>query len=149
MLRYQLYECNGQEIPVEKEVEYLRNYVELQRLRKDESYTIEFTCSHDVRNFTIAPLLLIPFVENSFKYLSHFVDRPNRLSIRMLYADGLFALQVLNTKDGFGRESSQGGIGLRNVKRRLDLLYPGRHSLLIHDREEEFSVELSLQIESP
>ncbi|MES1221224.1 MAG: histidine kinase, partial [Bacteroidota bacterium] len=72
MLRYQLYECNGDRIPVEKEISYLKDYVDLQKLRGDENCVVNFSHASDVNGFMIEPLLLIPFVENSFKHLSHF-----------------------------------------------------------------------------
>src|SRR5690242_3497998 len=71
MLRYQLYEMNGDKVPVEKEIEYLKDYIDLQKLRKDENYAVTFNSSPDVRGFSIEPLLLIPFVENAFKHISH------------------------------------------------------------------------------
>src|SRR5690606_22905121 len=67
MLRYQLYECNGTEIGIEKEIRYLKNYVSLQRMRKDENYLIFFEEHGDLTGFNVPPLLLIPFVENAFK----------------------------------------------------------------------------------
>jgi LytS/YehU family sensor histidine kinase len=146
MLRYQLYECNGHMIPVEKEVEYLRNYVELQRLRKDENYEIEFHCEEGVKNFTVAPLLLIPFVENAFKYISHFPDKPNRLAIALKYSKGNFEFEVFNTKDGFAKGGEAGGIGLKNVSRRLDLLYPNQHTLTIDPGNDYFRITLTLTL---
>ena len=77
MLRYQLYEANGEKIPIEKEINYLQDYVHLQQLRKDENYKVQFNCSPDVKNFSIEPLLLIPFVENAFKHISHKTDGSN------------------------------------------------------------------------
>jgi len=146
MLRYQLYECNGHAIAIEKEVEYVRNYVELQRLRKDENYEIEFQCQESVRNFAIAPLLLIPFVENAFKHISHFSDRPNRLCIKLRFDAPEFVLSINNTKDGFARGGERGGIGLKNVGRRLDLLYPNRHTLEVDHLADEFKVTLRIKI---
>ena len=70
MLRYQLYEMNGAKIPVEKEISYLKDYVDLQTLRKDEHYSVSFNYSPQVSGFLIEPLLLIPFVENAFKHVS-------------------------------------------------------------------------------
>ncbi|MEJ7585936.1 MAG: histidine kinase [Ferruginibacter sp.] len=72
MLRYQLYEMNGDQIPVEKEIRYLNDYVDLQKLRKDDQYVLSFKYSPEVKGFKIEPLLLVPFVENAFKHLSHY-----------------------------------------------------------------------------
>src|SRR5207247_715454 len=74
MLRYQLYEANGEVIPVEKEILYLKDYVDMQQLRKDEKFKVEFNCTGNMNDFSIQPLLLLPFVENAFKHISHFSD---------------------------------------------------------------------------
>jgi len=142
MLRYQLYECNGEQIGVEKEVNYLRNYAELQRLRKDESYKITFQCDTEVANFTVVPLLLIPFVENAFKHVSH--STQNEIRIHLARTGNVFCLQVFNTKEE--RPAESGGIGLKNVRRRLELLYPGRHELDIRETVDTFEIELQLKI---
>lgn len=143
MLRYQLYECNGREIPVEKEITYLRNYVELQRLRKDENYMISFLCN-DLHGFNIAPLLLIPFVENAFKHVSHF-QTGNEIKIDLGKTGDVFNMVVFNTKDPKQKIKFEGsGIGLRNVQRRLELLYNGRHALTINDTPQTFEVKLEL-----
>lgn len=147
MLRYQLYECNGKEIGIEKEIAYLRNYVDLQKLRKDENYNIGF--SHDeVTGFKIAPLLLIPLVENAFKHVSHFPEG-NEIKIELKKRGGLFIMTVFNTKDS--RQKVNGnedhGIGLRNIQRRLELLYNGRHTLNIQELPQSFEVRLEIMVE--
>lgn len=148
MLRYQLYECNGKEIPVEKEVRYIQNYVELQRLRKDENYAIHFSCSAEMKNFLLPPLLLLPFVENAFKHISHFTNRKNEIKIDLSKEKDFFRMQVFNTKDSTPK-SSNGGIGLRNVKRRLELLYKDQHRLQIQETQNDFLVNLELKVSNP
>ena len=145
MLRYQLYECNGSATPVEKEINYLRNYVGLQRMRKDENYSIVFATPEDLRGFSIAPLLLIPFVENAFKHVSHFT-KGNEIRIELFKEKNVFHFNVFNTKDN-QRPDREGGIGLRNVQRRLELIYNGRHTLKLNDLPQSFEVLLTLQIE--
>jgi LytS/YehU family sensor histidine kinase len=146
MLRYQLYECNGHEIPVEKEIGYLKNYVELQKLRKDENYTIEFSCAEDMINFTLPPLLLVPFVENAFKHVSHFTEKKNTIKIDVSKTNSIFRMIVFNTKDNSQRASENGGIGLKNIKRRLELSYQNKYLLDIQDTPEHFTVTLELHI---
>jgi two-component system LytT family sensor kinase len=145
MLRYQLYECNGAEIAIEKEILYLKNYVELQRLRKDEHYDIQFTFSEELKNFTVPPLLLLPFIENAFKHVSHFNVRKNTIAIDIKKSENQFQLIVFNTKDQ-KPVSGNGGIGLKNVQRRLELLYPDRHDLTIAEQPEAFRVQLTLTL---
>lgn len=146
MLRYQLYECNGHAVPIEKEINYLRSYVELQRLRKNENYKITFHCERNVKGFSIAPLLLICFVENAFKHVSHFADN-NNISIGLNYTDNTFSLTVINTFERKPNEPDHAGIGLKNVKRRLELLYPDQHQLNINENSDgQFQVDLKLNI---
>ena len=97
MLRYQLYEMNGEKIPIEKEIHYLRDYTDLQQLRKDEKYKVEFYCAPEVKDFEIEPLLLIPFVENAFKHISHFNDKVNNVNIHMSHENGSFIFFVENS----------------------------------------------------
>jgi two-component system, LytTR family, sensor kinase len=148
MLRYQLYEMNGDKIPVEKEVGYLKDYVDLQKLRKDEHYTVDFNCGYNVKGFMIEPLLLIPFVENAFKHISHYKDRQNFIRLDLSRQDGELKFSVSNSREEKIRTTElPGGIGLNNVRRRLELLYPGRHSLDIRSTENEYAVQLNLKID--
>lgn len=149
MLRYQLYECNGADIPIEKEISYLKNYINLQRLRKDDKYQITFRYSPDLKNFTIAPLLLIPFVENAFKHVSHFTDKLNTICIDLDKRGNSFCLNISNTIDGIKASTENSGIGLQNVKRRLELLYPDRHHLQINETPDRFVVNLELKLQQP
>lgn len=145
MLRYQLYECNGDEISIEKEIEYLKNYVALQQMRKDENYRISFLEGEGLKGFVISPLLLIPFVENAFKHVSHFPGR-NEVRIRLERMEKNLLLSVFNTKENKVMNGTHAGIGLRNARRRLELLYSDRHELVIDDKPGSFEVSLSLRI---
>lgn len=147
MLRYQLYEVNGAKIPVEREISYLKDYVDLQKLRKDEHYTVSFEYSPQVRGFSIEPLLLIPFVENAFKHVSSHTDKKNFVKLELTRNDGQFIFSTENSKDGARTTDAYSGIGLKNVKRRLELLYPGRHELTIRDENDVYKVDLKLKIE--
>ena len=146
MLRYQLYECNDAKIPIEKEIAYLQDYVALQKLRRETHDEVQFSCSHNVKNFSIEPLLLMPFVENSFKHLSHFGNgKKNLVSISADRNNGEFNFTVVNTIDNSGSREAVGGIGLKNAKRRLELLYNGKHKLDINETAEFFRVELKIK----
>jgi two-component system LytT family sensor kinase len=148
MLRYQLYEMDGDKIPIEKEIHYLKDYMDLQQLRKDEKYSVEFNCSAAVKGFSIEPLLLIPFVENAFKHISHHNDTTNYVKVDMTRANGTFTFHVENSKENtqHAAKELQGGIGLPNVKRRLELLYPGKHELRIGETDKTFAVQLNLHL---
>lgn len=147
MLRYQLYEMNDNRVPVEKEIQYLQDYIDLQKLRKDDNYVIEFNCPPNVKGFSIEPLLLIPFVENAFKHISHHKDQLNVIKIYLAILKGEFNFRIENTKEPAEKITEKhSGIGLANVKRRLDLLYPGKHVLEIKNGANNFSVQLQLKI---
>lgn len=145
MLRYQLYETNGSRQPVEKELQFLRGYFELQKLRKDQGLDIHFEMGEGLQGFSIEPLLLIPFIENAFKHVSRMPGRDNFLKVYLGIKNEKLQLQVVNTHTG-EISSEPGGIGLQNVKRRLQLLYPNRHHLLINKSEELFEVKLELLV---
>ncbi len=146
MLRYQLYEMNGQQVPVEKEIRYLKDYMDLQQLRRDDKYTVHFKCSDSVKGFSIEPLLLIPLVENAFKHVSHYNDKTNFVQVDMDRVNGSFHFRVRNSRESQPSTETHGGIGLQNVKRRLELLYPGRHALQISETPSDFSVNLNIQV---
>jgi hypothetical protein len=150
MLRYQLYECDVDKIVIEKEIQYIRNYVGLQQERKEEGLVVLLDIADDVHGFTIAPLLLITFVENAFKYVSSFEDRENRVTISLRRVDDQVTFRTFNTcDDGMVRLPMElGGIGIANARRRLDLQYPGRHQLEITDGGGTFEVCLRLNITS-
>lgn len=149
MLRYQLYECNFAEVPIEKEMDYLHNYIELEKLRKGEGMSIEYQTNDLVSSFLISPLLIIPFVENAFKHVSNFPDRKNFVRILTCYENGLFTLTVRNSIDQYGVWQSDyvaGGIGQDNTKRRLKLIYPDRHELRIGKADGVYEVSLTIKI---
>lgn len=147
MLRYQLYEMNGERIPIEKEISYLNDYVDLQRLRKDEHYSVAVNGAESAKGFFIEPLLLIPFVENAFKHISHHSSRPNYIRLDMSCENGDFNFVIENSKEEGGNKTEKhGGIGLKNVKKRLELLYPQKHNLIIQKDQEVYRVNLKIKI---
>ncbi|HMK03201.1 MAG TPA: histidine kinase [Ferruginibacter sp.] len=149
MLRYQLYEMNGDKIPIEKEMQYLEDYVDLQKLRKDEHYAVEFNRTGDLKGFAIEPLLLVPFVENAFKHISHHKDQLNFIKLDLEKKNGTFYFKLENSKEaGAITTDKHAGIGLNNVKRRLELLYPGTHQLTITNGINTFNVKLELKIKN-
>lgn len=146
MLRYQLYEVNDDKIPIEKEIQYLRDYMDLQQLRKDEKYSVQFNCDRGIGGFSIEPLLLIPFVENAFKHISHFNSEPNFVKVEMNQIKDSLIFSVINSKEAQPSTEQHGGIGLNNVKRRLELLYRGKYDLKTDNTEKIFALQLKIQI---
>lgn len=151
MLRYQLYEAKNQKIPIEKEIGYLQDYISVQRLRQDENCSVTVNIDPAVRDFSIEPFLLVPLVENSFKHLSHFGGgKKNQINIDLLRQNGEMRFSIKNTTEGKGLSelNRQGGIGLSNVKRRLELLYPQKHQLAVKEQNGWFDVELKIKIDA-
>jgi LytS/YehU family sensor histidine kinase len=147
MLRYQLYEANGDKIPLEKEIGYLKDYVDLQQLRLSEQSRVHFECLGNTSGFQIEPLLLIPFAENAFKHISHNADGSDFVNMKLERLNGGFVFTAENSKEPVNSKTGQpGGIGLVNVKRRLELLYPGKHDLLIRDSGNTFFVQLKIDL---
>lgn len=146
ILRYQLYEMNDQKVPVEKEIIYLKDYMDLQQLRRDDKYTVKFDCDESVQGFSIEPLLLVPLVENAFKHISHHSEKANFVDVSMKRENGSFSFSVKNSRENLPSTEHRGGIGLQNVKRRLELLYPGKHVLDIRETPDDFLVRLNIQL---
>jgi two-component system, LytTR family, sensor kinase len=150
IMRYQLYDCNTDKIDIEKEIAYLEDYVQLQKKRRDENYEVQMDFRGTLKGFKVSPLLLVPLVENAFKHISHHSDQKNLIRIESGRLNGEFIFKVENTKENghASTEKPSGGIGLNNVKRRLELLYPEKHELNIFNEENWFRAELKLQIEN-
>lgn len=147
MLRYQLYECNVDRISIEKEISYIRNYVRLQQTRKEETLVVNIDIHDNVKGFSIAPLLFIAFIENAFKYVSDNEKEENRVDIRMEKQDNRLLFCTYNTKDtNYNRMTDHSGIGIANVKRRLALLYPGKHDLSVNETDSSYEVQLNLAV---
>lgn len=149
LLRYQLYDCNADTIAIETEVAYLQDYIRLQKLRKDTNYEVAVNMESDLKGFQIVPLLLIPFVENAFKHISNHQNGKNFVHVGLARNNGSFSFCVENSKERQVQKTLlPGGIGLNNVKRRLELLYPDKHRLEIYNNDDTFKVNLELSIDS-
>lgn len=145
MLRFQLYECNEPYVFLHREIQYLRNYVDLQRLRRDHSYSIRFEAHGVTGDRMIAPMLLLPLVENAFKHVSHFAEG-NLVYIRIEESERGIELLVKNTKEQRIGKTEPGGIGLRNLQRRLELQYEGKYDWKIEENRTEYTSCLLIRI---
>ncbi len=149
MLRYQLYEINDEKVPIEKEIGYLKDYIDVQGLRRENS-SIKINIGETMKGFYIEPLLLIPFIENSFKHLSHFCNgKMNEINLELSKQNGEMIFTIKNTTEGkqLNAVKQERGIGLANVKRRLELIYPQKHLLTIKHEDGYFDVQLKLKID--
>lgn len=147
MLRYQLYDCNTNYISVDREMSYIRNYVAIQQARKESRVQVCLTIGDSMTGFFITPLLFIAFIENAFKYVSDHEDRDNRVIIAFERKDNELLFYCHNTKEARnGTSIDHKGIGIANARRRMALLYPGRHALNIVDKEDIYEVTVNLQL---
>lgn len=142
IMRYMLYECNDNKVDLSKELQYLQNYIDLQKIRFGNKAFMNFEVLGEVSNQQIVPLLLISFIENAFK---HGVanDAQHPIKMRINVEDGRLFFFIQNKKHSHNRDNI-GGIGLPNVRRRLDLLYPGKYNLEIRDEADTYTCQLSL-----
>ncbi len=146
LMRYFLYEAGDEWVPLEKEVSLLKNYIALQKIRLGDHLSVNLELPENLNGQRIAPLLLITFVENAFKHGDKQRKKGNFLEMKLETQGGGLDFRIANYKgkvDETGEEK-YGGIGLENVKRRLALLYPGKHSLAVKEDDQRFYVELKL-----
>ncbi len=145
MLRYMLYDSDGKEVSLSKEIDITRNYISIQRLKFNDITTIDLNVEGEILGHSIEPLLIIPFIENAFKYGADNVT-PSYIKIDISVKEDIFNLKVENkvviTKDS-GEPS---GIGVANVKRRLEFIYPKQHTLLAREKDGVFYVELEIKL---
>lgn len=145
MMRYMLYNSNDKMVPLEMEINYLKNYIDLERIRQVEKTRINVELDGHINGQQIAPLLFIPFLENSFKHgVNNNIDA-GWVEVNLTVNKDDLVFTVANNKPKKPRPIEGGhGIGLKNVQRRLQLLYPDKHSLVIEDTPEIYRTHLKL-----
>ena len=163
LLRYQLYDCAADRVSLSKEISYIEKYVSFQRLRKDERLIVHFKVGEIGQGLTIAPLMLVVLIENAFKFVSNFSDRPNRICIEIFTKGPVMHSTFLNTKEGVGPSTGVGGaggaggaggvedagnkgIGIANLRRRLELLYHQKYSLTVNNDYDIYETQLTIDL---
>ncbi|MEO6285438.1 MAG: histidine kinase [Dyadobacter sp.] len=148
LLRYMFRECNALEIPLSKEIELLRNYTQLEQIRYGNRLNMDLTVRGDLTGKKIAPLLLIPFVENAFKHgASQQTDQAIiELCLCMMDNELNFRIENSQSADLTQPQTPHSGLGLANVRKRLALIYPDRHQLAIRSESTRYLVELKIQL---
>ncbi|WP_176885092.1 sensor histidine kinase [Dyadobacter soli] len=147
MMRYTMKETQQDFVALEDEINYISNYIELQKLRLDRSVRLDYDYPGYIPSLRIAPMLLIPFVENAFKHGVN-SEQKSRIRIEMQINNTEFQLSVVNNKVNVQRDiSERSGLGIENTRHRLNLIYPSRHLLTIHDNEKEFIVSLHINLQ--
>lgn len=147
MLRYVLYDCEKPVVAIEKEVAYIEDYIQLFVLKSSKKYAITTSFTIDDPKLQIAPMLLIPFVENAFKHSNIQNVEEGFISINLHSNKDSLVFVIENSfKKGTANKDEVGGIGIRNVKKRLPLLYPDSSEIAIVDNNDIFKVELKMKV---
>lgn len=149
LMRYVLYDSSSDKVSLKKELEFVKNYIDLEKYRFEDSVDVHFKADErKLENITVAPLLFIPFIENAFKHCNK-SDAPAPVVKIVFDTANLprLVFQVENTKEeSFKNNSTTGGVGLENVKQRLNLIYPGKHHLQIDDEGGWYRIQLEVDL---
>ncbi|MGI8597912.1 MAG: sensor histidine kinase [Chitinophagaceae bacterium] len=147
LLSYMLYDCKSDEVLLEKEVEVMKNYIDLEKERYGDKIDISLNVEGEIHDKYISPLLILPFIENAFKHgTSEQLDNP-WLSVDISVKDSELKCKVVNSKNEFV-PFHENGVGIDNVKKRLEYLYANKHELKLADEGEFFVVSLLLELKS-
>jgi len=145
LLSYMLYDCRAEEVRLEKEVEIMKNYIGLEKERYGDKIEISWTVEGDIGDYFISPLLMLPFLENAFKHgASEQIEKP-WMGIDISAANNTLKFKITNSKNEYISTGNK-GIGINNVKKRLEFLYPEKHELKINDEGDFFSVSLMVKL---
>lgn len=148
LLRFMLYECARSRIPIGDEIKVIRDYIELEKLRYNERLTVTFEESVDDPGQLIAPLLLLPFVENAFKHGAGETRFNTHIDLLLTLRQEQLHFEIKNNKDP-DEGGIKEGIGLKNVRRQLELTYPEKHTLAIENQSTYFKVTLEIRLDEP
>lgn len=147
MMRYTMKDTQQDFVLLEDEINYVSNFIELQKLRLDRSVKLEYFCPEHIPPLQIAPMLLIPFIENAFKHGVN-SEQKSRISIELTTNKNEFKLTVTNNKVDVQQDiSERSGLGIINTNHRLNLIYPSKHLLVINESEKEFFVSLYINLQ--
>jgi two-component system, LytTR family, sensor kinase len=150
LMSYMLYDSQSETIPLSKEINHIKNYIELEKIRYGSRLDVSFNASGDINGKYIAPLLLIPFVENAFKHGVSNETENAWVTIDIKVKDDLLTVKVENSRSSSlaatDKLNYKNGIGLQNVARRLELLYNGNHELVMEKETDRYLVDLKIQL---
>jgi len=146
LMRYQLESSKKNTVLVTEELEFIENYLLLEEKRLSKRCTIEFSIGGDLSDHRIAPMLLIPFVENAIKHGAHSTNKRSTIDVSASLRHTTIHFSVVNSKPPLVSCMKREGMGLDNVRRRLNLLYPNSHQLEIGDGEKAYRVNLSIDL---
>jgi len=143
LMRYMLYEADAERVPLQKELNYISHFIELQKLRLASHHEVSFSINGEPENHKIAPLLLIPFIENAFKH-SASASKKSNVSIQLSISKDTLTFICKNDFNNQKPSSLHSGVGLKNAQKRLQLIYPNKHTLNIASENTPFTVQLTI-----
>jgi LytS/YehU family sensor histidine kinase len=148
ILRYVIYDAETNFISLEKELDFLDKYIEVQRVRLDKGFQLKIDLPAEIQDLKIAPLLFLPFIENAFKYGANSGSETGTIIIRWGITGKQVSFYIENEKvlPDAVEPARYKGMGIKNVQKRLELIYPGRHELEIEDLERSFVVRLKIDL---
>lgn len=149
MMRYMIYESNAESVPLTDEIAYIKNCIALNKLRyADDEAEVTFNYPDQIQNVFIAPMLFIPFIENAFKH-GVLINQPSKINIAIAFSNKQVLFTCENKNYSFVKKmhDQTSGIGLENVKRRLELVYGNKYELAIKNHEDKYYVELKLNLQ--
>lgn len=147
LLSYMLYDCRNEFVMLEKEIEIMKNYIDLEKERYPDWLDVSINVEGDMKDKCISPLLFLPFLENAFKHGTSEQLEKSWLSLEIFVNRNTLSCKVINSKNE-NQLPTNTGIGIENVKKRLAFIYPGRHELKLNDEGNVFVVSLSIEIET-
>ena len=143
LMRYSIYESENEMVTLKEEVDYLKNYIELHKMRYHKNIVVNFNCDID-ENKRVAPLLFIILLENAFKDGVERIRENASVTINFTSSESDIKFEIENNFDSSENLENKAGIGLKNLKRRLELTYPNKHNLLLSSTERSYSAKLIL-----
>jgi LytS/YehU family sensor histidine kinase len=141
-----IYDSNEDKVQLQQELQYLEDYIDIQRLRMPDDIVVDYAVQGNPAGLKIEPMLLVPFVENAFKHGISYAE-PSFIAIALAIERNQVRLVVENSRFR-KRVAEKGGIGLQNVRKRLELLYTGDHDLEITESENQFIVDLKIVLKN-
>ena len=146
ILRYMLYDCQETKVMLSKEVDLLKNFINMNVLKIGEERNIDFYTEGIENYHKIAPLILITFLENAFKHGNVFIDESGWINIEIMVHNNILTYEITNSKSDKNQTKIDSGIGLKNIQKQLEYYYENKHSLEINDTQDKYGVKLTLEI---
>ncbi len=146
IMRYMLYEASHEKVMLDEEVDYIRNFIALQKLRFQEMEFVRFTVEGNTAGIQIPPMIFLPFIENAFKHGTVGTTHAIEIDLNCTHDRLLFSCKNQIKPPSETEQNQPGGLGIKNIRRRLEILFPGQHHLDIREEKNVYIVELNINL---